>query len=68
MTDANLDIAKIQLQVVQSVGNGDPNCQRGPIVVINLNPLLSIQTTLSIEQTNQLFFLVSMLKTGLHAS
>ena len=68
MTDANLDIANVLLEVVQPVGNGDPFCERGPIVVINLNLLLSVQTTLSIKQTNQFFFLVSMLKSGLPES
>ena len=64
MRGSNLNIANILAQVIQPMRNRLAGCQRGPVMVVDLDGGLGIEMTRSIEVTYQLLFLLSMLITG----
>jgi hypothetical protein len=62
---ANLDVAHIVPDVVQSVRNSNSSSKGWPIMVKHLNGFLGEQLSLSVSVPNQFFFLVSILMTAL---
>jgi hypothetical protein len=69
MSGVNLDIAAIAAEVIQPMGNGDSCSQGFPIMVEDRNRfIVSIDTTFAIELSNQCYFFVSILNTGLPAA
>ena len=62
---ANLDVAHIVRDVVQSVKNSNSSSKGWPIMVKYLNLFLGVQLSLSVSVPNQFFFLVSILMIGL---
>jgi hypothetical protein len=62
---ANLDVAHIVPDVVQSVRNSNSGSKPWPIMVKHLNDFLGEQLSLSVSLPNQFFFLVSILMTAL---
>jgi len=68
VTGANLDVPQIGSEVIQPVRHRHACCQGGPIMVKYLHCFLGVQFPLSIERTNQFFFWVSILTTGLPAA
>lgn len=57
MTGANLDIADVEGQVIQAMGNCYSVCQRFSVMVEHFNPFrLGVQASFPIQLTNQFFF------------
>lgn len=66
---ANLNVACISLEVVQSVWNRNPCSKGSPIVVKDCNGfILGVNSSLTIELPNQFSFFVSILNIGLPAA
>lgn len=49
---ANLDIANVLGEVIQSVRNGFTRCQRGPIVVVDFYRRLGVAVPWSVQRTD----------------
>ncbi len=64
-TGPNLNIALVLAQIVETMRNGYPLRQRLPIMVIDVYHFGVVGVACSIERTNQFFFFVSTLITGL---
>jgi hypothetical protein len=62
---ANLDVAHIVPDVVQSVRNSNSSSKGWLIMVKHLNSFLGVQLSLSVSLPNQFFLLVTILMTGL---
>lgn len=68
MTGADGDVADVAYDVIQPVRDDDALGQRAKIMVIDMDAFLRVQLPCTIEVADQLFFLTSILMTGLPAS
>lgn len=57
-------VAVIPLQIIQAMGNDDPLSEAGKVMIPGFYRGLRIQRPRTIKIANQLFFFVSMLRTG----
>lgn len=68
MTGAKGDEPVIAFEIIQAVWNGDSLSQTRPVVIKGRHHGLRRERTRTIKITDQFFFLVSMLMTGLAAA
>ena len=68
MAGADSDITDVLVNIIQAVRDSNTLSQRMEIVVVNTNPLLRVQLAGAKEIADHLFFLTSMLMTGLPCS
>jgi hypothetical protein len=65
VTDTDGDVANVSVNIIQSVWDSYSRGQGTKIMVMNSKPLLSIEFARAEEVADHLFFLTSMLMTGL---